>query len=332
MQRDTSSIDLAGLDKIRLFRHVSPECIERILEAAVLREIGANEALIMPEQTNTEIYLLLSGRLRVHLGSLDSPPLDILEPGESVGEMSVIDGGLTSAYVVADEPCKLLILNEEMLWSIARASHAAAFNLLTTLTRRLRRTNSVICNGLELERDYHCFGSIDALTGLHNRYWLNNALRRQMVRCRIDRKAFSLILMDVDNFKQFNDSYGHLWGDKALFAAAHALTENLRINEMAARYGGDEFLVLLPDLDCAKAATVAERLRGAVNRVRMEPADDGPALSLTVSLGVAEAGPNDTPESVIALADSALYRAKAMGRNRIECHSGGEWSGESILE
>lgn len=315
MDSNVTQRDIENLKRLHLLSFVSLESIEGLLHRCSIRELQTEEILITPGRPNSLIYLLLSGRLRVHLSSLDSPAVDIVVAGESVGEMSVIDQNETSAFVVADESCRLLVMDEDVLWSITRSSHEAACNLLLTLTRRLRHANAVICKGVELEKAYRRYGTVDALTGLHNRYWLENSMKRQMTRCAMSKLPFSLILIDIDHFKEFNDSYGHLCGDKALYTVACTFMDNLRITETAARYGGDEFVVLLPELDLGISTLVAERLRQAVMSVKMVLPDGTELPRLTISLGIAQAEPGQTPEMLIAAADAALYQAKNKGRN-----------------
>ncbi len=303
------------LKRLHLLEYVSLDSIEGVLSACTVMELKPEEVLIASGQPNHNLYLLLSGRVRVHLISPDGPPLVYLHPGESVGEMSIIDHSPTSAYVIADTACRMLVMREEIVWSIMRASHEAALSLLLTITKRLRHANGVICEGIEFDREFHHYGTVDPLTGLYNRYWLNNSLDRHMSRCSIDRHPFSIILIDIDRFKEFNDRYGHLCGDKALRAVCRAFLENLRITEMAARYGGDEFVILLPDLDIGKARIVAERLRRAVEDVSIVLSDGRTLPPPTISLGIAQAEPEQTPEALLTSADAALYRAKGRGRN-----------------
>ena len=305
------------LQSVQLFRYVCVENLVGLLESCELRELQAGEILIRPGQTNHMVYLLLSGRLRIHLESAGHRPVDILDAGEIVGEMSVIEQGLSTALVIADEPCRLMTMDEDILWALVRASHGVACNLLLAITKRLRHANHVISEGLHLEMACRNYGTVDALTGLHNRHWLDKALKRQMKRCRMNKVPFSMILCDIDHFKHMNDTYGHLCGDRALYGVASAFTSNLRITEVAARYGGDEFAVMLPELDVAQTRNVAERLREAIMDLKLTAPDGFLLPGITLSLGVAQADGDSTPETLIAAADAALYRAKEQGRNRV---------------
>lgn len=310
----TSEIAPELLARIKIFHRVSPEVLEGILATCTVRLLEAGEVLIVPGEENRYVYVLLDGRLRVHLDSKDREPFIILEPGETVGEMSVIDRQPTSAYVVAETACRLLVLTEEILWSLVQVSHAAACNLLCILSTRLRNADNAIFERLQTEEAYNQYGNVDALTGLRSRHWLDTMLSRQLNRSFRSSRPLSVIMTDIDNFKQFNDRFGHLAGDRAIHTVAQVLLDNLRPNEMAARYGGDEFVVLLPDVCLAEAVRAAERLRRRVMKARMEP-EAGTTSSLTISLGVAQAQPGQSVTDLLAAVDAALYRAKENGRN-----------------
>lgn len=157
----------------------------------------------------------------------------------------------------------------------------------------------------------------DGLTGLFNRVYFDHAFAQRVAQAKRDGTPLSLLLFDVDHFKNVNDSYGHQVGDKVLAGVARALGSRLRPSDIAARYGGEEFVLLLPETDAKGAAVVAERLRQRV----AETADDignGATLSATVSVGFAtmQAGFLATGEMLLASADAALYAAKRAGRNR----------------
>jgi diguanylate cyclase (GGDEF)-like protein len=309
--------ELKEVMELQLFRSVGPESIEGILERCTALCIQAGDILIVPGQWNKNLYLLLSGRMQIHLGSTDTDPIAYIERGEAVGEMSIIDQNVTSAYVVASEDCRLLVLEEQLVWSLVRLSHAAACNLLVLLTQRLRYANRIIFEKIQIETTYHYYGSIDALTGLHNRHWLDMVLARQLRRSELGDKPFSIIISDIDSFKQFNDKFGHLCGDVAIHTVARVMMDHLRPTEMAARYGGDEFIVLLPDVDIARARTAAERLRCKVMASAIVMPDGRTLPPLTISLGVTQAVTGQTAEDLIDAADAALYRAKQKGRNTI---------------
>ena len=166
----------------------------------------------------------------------------------------------------------------------------------------------------ELER----LSVTDPLTGLYNRRHLTGTLANEVQRSRRLRRTFSVLMADVDHFKPYNDTNGHLAGDAALVKVAEILRKATRGVDSVARYGGEEFLLMLLEAPLATAAIVGERIRA---RVASEPFDGG---KLTVSIGIAEyPAHGDTPEELIASADAAMYRAKGQGRDRVIAATGG---------
>ena len=303
------------LERLQLFQSVPLESIEGILESCVIRRLKKDETLLLPGQANRQLFQLMSGRLRVHLETLQSDPVSYVEPGETVGEMSIIENTLTSAFVVADEDSRILVLEDTLVWSLVEVSHAAARNLLRLLTQRLRHANDLIAEKMQLEDSFYNYGSIDVLTGMHNRKWLDLILPRQLTRSALSGKPVSVVLLDIDNFKAFGEKHGRLSGDMAINRIARVAIEALRATELSVRYGGDEILVLLPDADLKVARTVAERLRQRVMYVDITSPDGRKLPSLTISLGIAQAEPGQSMEDFLEVVEAALDRAKKMGKN-----------------
>jgi two-component system cell cycle response regulator len=158
---------------------------------------------------------------------------------------------------------------------------------------------------------------IDELTSLYNRRYFDRHLGVMLGKAREQARDMALMMLDIDYFKAVNDTYGHDVGDLVLKEFALRLRRNIRGVDLACRYGGEEFVVLMPDTDFRAAQAVAERVRLAMSEKVFEVGTPDP-LDLTVSVGVAlNQGPDDTPEQVLKRADVALYRAKREGRNRV---------------
>ena len=158
----------------------------------------------------------------------------------------------------------------------------------------------------------------DALTGLHNFRFFSDTLPLEMERSRRSHQALSLILLDVDHFKKFNDTWGHEIGNQALMLVANLITLTIRKLDYACRFGGEEFVILLPNTDIRDAKSVAERLREAIQNTPL--VKDGRSFPLTASLGVDElrSTHNETPQDFIKRVDSLLYEAKHDGRNCVK--------------
>jgi diguanylate cyclase (GGDEF)-like protein len=156
----------------------------------------------------------------------------------------------------------------------------------------------------------------DALTGLLNRYGLQHTLAREHAETRRYHRQLSCVLIDLDNFKTINDTYGHAIGDLTLQQIAGILREAVRASDTVFRYGGEEFLVLLPETDLDGAVALAEKIRASA---ASRPFGDGShVFNLTLSAGASSLCPDESGHDMIARADMALYHAKEQGRNRAE--------------
>ncbi|PRF40632.1 diguanylate cyclase [Burkholderia multivorans] len=193
------------------------------------------------------------------------------------------------------------------------ATFGAAFIALSVLLgAQLRRR-------MRAESELILLARTDGLTGLNNRRSFGEVLDREWRRARRVRSVFSMLFVDVDRFKAYNDTYGHQAGDDALAAVARCIGENIRRPaDVAARYGGEEFVVLLPDTAENGAAQIAERIRIAINELGLEHVGSEFGR-VTASIGLASWKPDQDvePDAIIKAADEALYYAKATGRNKV---------------
>jgi diguanylate cyclase (GGDEF)-like protein len=305
---------LAGLD---LFRGVQPEDVQDLLQKCDRRDVQPGELLLSPGSRNEHVFVVLSGSLNVHVGSPDAPILVTMEAGSCAGEMSIIEDRDPSAYVVAAEPTHLLVIHQRILWDMVNASHEFSKNLLVVLSERVRSHNHFIAASFGDLQKFERNASTDALTGLGNRHAMEETFPREVARCLQDNQPVSMIMIDVDRFKSFNDKFGHVAGDRALSAVAHVLTRHFRPRDRLVRFGGDEFAVLLPGIAETEAVSVAERVRDAVSGSTRGSTDSLIRIPVEISMGIAQLGENDTFESLLRAADAALYRAKRAGRNTV---------------
>ena len=300
-----------------LFNDVNFNSIMPLLSDCAIRNLTKNETLIKTGETNNHVYLILSGSFNVHLTADSSDPVTVLKPGQSIGEIAVIDHQPASAYVSAVENSRVLIIDEEVMWSLIGSSHAIANNLLVVLSQRLRHGNSVINKIKGLLKEYEHNATVDALTSLYNRRWLDNTMIRVMHRCHKNNEPLSAMMIDIDHFKSYNDNYGHLAGDIALRTVSQTIKQYLRPEDMVTRYGGEELFALLPGLDIEGSATIAERLREAVKQTKITNEENQSLPNVTISIGVAEMNDHDDPHKLIEAADKMMYQAKRSGRDKI---------------
>ncbi len=177
--------------------------------------------------------------------------------------------------------------------------------------RQLRKERALLIKKLEK------LVITDPLTDLNNSRHFFNQVSLEIERSNRYNHFLSIVLLDIDNFKLYNDSYGHLEGDKVLMKLGRIITSHLRNMDSAYRYGGEEFILLLPGTKKMEAYIVAERLRAAMEKEKLYPANDKVHVTVTISAGVSQYLRNEERESFIKRADGAMYKSKEDGRNRI---------------
>jgi diguanylate cyclase (GGDEF)-like protein len=233
-------------------------------------------------------------------------------------------GGLKSMAVLP------LIRHDRLVGSInLGSSEQSRFSrgLATDFLARLA-TICTVCLENTVNREHILIsGLTDALTGLHNRRYLDRRLTEELSRAGRYRQPLSCLFIDADHFKRINDNHGHQAGDLVLRELANCIRSQLRASDIATRFGGEEFAVLLPQTCLNEALMLAERIRLEINS-RSVALDEGSSLKVSVSIGVSEIRPLSNRsrqradgEQLLVNADQALYMAKANGRDRIEFHA-----------
>ncbi len=249
---------------------------------------------------------------------------DLIQPGRTFSEISR-EGAERGLFELGDETpqtwlSRLMARHQQadgqpfeiqltdgrwILMSEHRTPSGYTVGVRTDITERKR-----------LEARLHELATRDALTGLPNRREAMRLLAEELMRVQRDMSAASVLMLDVDHFKRINDTYGHAGGDSALKFCAQQISARLRAIDTCSRLGGEEFAVLLPGTDLGGARVIAERLRASLEAATMEL--DGQPLRMTVSIGAAQLRPTDADaDAALRRADSALYRAKSEGRNRV---------------
>lgn len=302
-----------------LFLGAPDPLVQAMVSGCETRELAAGEQLLVAGHDNDTLFVILSGSLRVNLPGTPCAVV-LLGPGECAGELSLIDGLGVSADVFADEPSLLLSIDREQLWHFLDRTPIVARNLLRVLAGRVRNDNRLLQEAVSAQHHFEHAATVDALTGLRNRRWMNEVFERQVHRSHNTGRPASLLMVDADHFKRINDTYGHQVGDEVLAHVGRTLAGALRPTDLLARYGGEEFSILLPDVSLLDALAVAERVRQAVESSSLETAAGFLApQAVTVSIGVAMTCV-DSPlhlRALIGIADRHLVEAKMAGRNRV---------------
>ena len=199
---------------------------------------------------------------------------------------------------------------------LPRAGNGEPYGLLELqYITRIARFASIALENANLFRQ----ATTDRMTGLFSHHFFEKNLDEELERARRYKSTFSLVMFDIDHFKKFNDTYGHLQGDRIIREIARIMCKAIRQVDFPARYGGEEFAIILPAVDIKGAMVVAERLRRRVEAFGFPSSQGGQPLHVTISVGVTEFDPESAyaPSEIIREADRALYQSKENGRNRV---------------
>jgi diguanylate cyclase (GGDEF)-like protein len=301
---------------LQLFRDADTPAVAALLAACPVVGVARGEPV--EDGLRARLYIVLSGSLGVQPATAaGDTEIQRILPGESVGEQSVLDDAANLDAIAALEDSELLVIEPDLLWRLIDEANGVARNLLRMLSFRIRAANALLRRRQKLGEFYRQLSMNDGLTGLYNRAWLNDMLPKLVARSRMDGGPLSLVMIDLDHFKRFNDTHGHMAGDTALATAAAAIRSALRPSDFAVRYGGEELMAILPNTNRTLAVMVAERLCA---RMREAVVFDDMRIALphiTGSFGVASLAPGQDERSLVEAADAALYRAKQAGRDRI---------------
>jgi diguanylate cyclase len=211
---------------------------------------------------------------------------------------------------------------------------------LTKSTREMRETNRALRDRLRLSKSeisdlqqsleaIRAESLTDPLTGLGNRKYFDRSIDVAVENALASGEPRSLLMFDIDHFKSFNDSYGHLTGDQVLRLVGMSLKQTIKGRDITARYGGEEFAVVLPNTALSQALTVADHIHRAVMAKELKKKSTGEILGrVTISVGVSMLKPDDDTDSLIERADACLYAAKRNGRNRVICETDPEYAAE----
>lgn len=292
-----------------------------VLSTCERRSLHRGAVLVEPGSRDQVLYLVTHGQLSVHVDSVEQDPIALVHPGGHVGEVSLIDGQPRSAWVVAAEASEVIEVPELVFWDLVTRWPQVAINALRSMARHVRGGNLEVTERRRQEEEYRRHASFDALTGLYNRRWLSEVLPRQVERARGSGEDLTVVMVDVDHFKKFNDTYGHAAGDHVLYSVGKQLQRSFRPTDMVARYGGEEFTIIMPRTRGEHGCVAAERVRSAVAADTLT-LEDGTEVKVTVSMGVAALAAGQSAHELLEAADRGLYQAKGAGRNRVATWGG----------
>lgn len=301
-----------------LFQNVEDDALFSLLAECAVCRLEENETFQVAGNGKSSLYVVLKGHLRVSSGektAADDAAFTSIIAGECVGELCVLDEHARSPEILALEESDVLAIDAVKMWKMINEFNGVARNMLHLLSFRIQTANAQLRQRQKVGRFYRELSMLDGLTGLHNRAWLDEHLPEIVSNSHARRLPATVIMFDLDYFKQFNDTHGHLVGDDGLRTASRVMDEALRPTDFSVRYGGEEFFVILPDTEYHIGLVVAERLRERMARAVVFEDMKQPLPHITASFGVAQLREGQDANALIAVADQALYSAKRAGRN-----------------
>lgn len=296
------------LSELQLFSGLTESQLQPLAEVAQLLSYDLGDSVVRQNEAGDSVYVIVTGRVQVvarveHEGIATEAIVSNLVAGETLGELSLLDGKPRSASCIALAPTTCLRL-ERLAFVRALERHwTLTLSLLSVVAQRLRVADARLAEHAR-----------DPLTGLYSRRALVEFYAREVSRTKraartagVQLRPMAVLFMDVDRFKEINDRYGHHTGDAVLRSAAYTLSMVTRATDVVARYGGDEFVVLMPEVSPEGAQLVADRLRDWFMHSPPGPVP----FSVSIGLTMVDPGSSESVDLVMARADAAMYQDKS---------------------
>jgi diguanylate cyclase (GGDEF)-like protein len=304
------------LKTVPLFTGLSSEILNQYLEHANRISLTPGKALLAPGDANENIYVILSGRLRIHTDYINAAPVAMFGEGESVGEMSILNSNKALDYVIADTDCELLCIPLVTIWSLLNGSHHAALNMLNILSTpssMSKRSNP----NVEQEHGYESLNHVDELTGLYNSQWIFQIFDRQIRRLAFTEGHSVLMMVSIDQFEHYNQQHGRLGGDQAFRTVAQTVLTCLRPDDHSGRHHGNALAIFMSNTRLDEGQVAAKRLLLQASDAGVVTPSGDILPHVTISIGIAEVQKGNTIQQLFEHAEQALKRAMADGGNCI---------------
>jgi diguanylate cyclase (GGDEF)-like protein len=277
--------------------------LEEFLEiSGSQRDLAAGEILFQQDDAADSLYWIESGVLGILQGDLETPRLlGFRYHGQVVGEIALLEDIPRTATVAAILPARLKYLSKEKFQAFLQIIPGMGIEIMRLLSARLR----------EIQPAEYGSGLYDPLTGALSRQVFDSRLQEEIKRAQLYRYSFLLAFLDLDNFKQINDTHGHARGDDVLVTFTQRILSELRTTDLFFRYGGDEFVLILPGMDHRRGQVLIEHL---LKESRSVPVSGDPPIHISFSAGIAcYPADGDTTRDLLKVADDRLYQAKRDG-------------------
>ncbi len=312
------------LQNVELFSLLSGEEIGRIIKSLHSLEKEADEVLFKEGDEGNELFIVKSGRVASFVMLPKGIKREIAEfkPGDFFGEMSIFENTNRSATCYTKEKSSLLSLRERDLFELILYDPEIAikimYKMLNITADRLLDRSEFLSDMVQWGEEARKRAITDELTGIYNRRFLDDSLVDYFEKAKNSGKPLSLIMLDIDNFKEFGDIFKQKQINEIIIDVVSIFKKHLRENDIAARYGGDEFTIIMPETDLESAFQAAEKIRVAVSGLELPGTIKKNIPRITISQGIASYPENaDDLEILKAKADKALYKAKLDGRDKV---------------
>jgi len=312
------------LKQVDIFFLLSSKEMSLISERLKLIHVKNGETLFREGDEGNELFVVHSGRVAISIALPDSTQRVLREfsAGEFFGEMSIFENEPRSATCTAREASTLYALHERDFFELIEASPTTAIKIMYQMsqitTQRLRNTSEFLSDLVRWGETARKRAITDELTGVYNRHFLEKSIENLFASSKKRKRPLSLIMVDLDHFRKINEYYGLETGDRIILAVVEAFKKHLRRRDIIARYGGDEFTVVLPQTGMKEAEELAWKICREVRKLTILKELGGPVDMITTSQGIASYPENtEDIKGLREKADQALYRSKENGRNQV---------------
>jgi diguanylate cyclase (GGDEF)-like protein len=320
--------DIKFLQSVEILSQLTKEELKTIKKCMKFIQISSGNVLFHQGDEGRELYIVKSGKVAIciKLPNGDEHILVQFSPGNFFGDMSIFENAPRSATCRIISDSTLFSLLDKYFFDLMKDNPKIAikimYKMLNVITQRLQNTGGFLTDMVRWGEDASKRAITDPFTGCYNRRFLDDKLDDFFTTAKNNQQPFSLVMIDLDYFRQINEAYGHEIGDKTILEVVNVFKEYLREKDVIARYGGDEFTVLMPETPLKQAEEVAKTICKKVSNLTLLEGLNGPIKTITLSQGIA-AFPESSEElkELKEKADKALYKAKEDGRNRAVCYS-----------
>lgn len=314
------------LKSVEIFSLLESDEIAIIEKALKTHDKEEGEIIFREGDPGNDLFIVKSGIVASSVKLPDGSDREVatFEPGNFFGEMSIFENAPRSATCYCSEKCSVVSLHDKDFFQIVEKNPDIAmkimYRMLNIVTQRLRNTSEFLSDMVTWGDAASKRAITDEMTGAYNRRFLDDAIVTHFESAKKANSPLSVVMVDLDYFRDINDNYGHETGDSMIMEVVRVYNEILAEEDILARYGGDEFTILLPGRDSKAAFEIAEIVRREIESLDILEKFNGPVKRVTLSQGIASYPENAKDiKTLREQADQSLYRAKEEGRNRVIC-------------